>query len=99
MFNNVKHSLCEEGPNTELFLIRVFLYSVRIQENTDQKNSVFGHFSRNDCDEIYIKFGDRFFTPLTMLAPELKGSISSTIKENLFLYYRKFSAFAAVLIV
>ena len=24
-------------PNTELFLVRIFLYSVRIQENTDQK--------------------------------------------------------------
>ena len=24
-------------PNTEFFLVRIFLYSVRIQENTDQK--------------------------------------------------------------
>ena len=30
-------SLHEKCPNTELFLVRIFLYSVRIQENTDQK--------------------------------------------------------------
>ena len=30
-------SLREKCPNTELFLIRIFLYSVGIQENTDQK--------------------------------------------------------------
>ena len=43
-------------PCTELFLVRIFLYSdfnteicflysVRIQENKDQNYSVFGHFS------------------------------------------------------
>ena len=31
-------------------LLGNFLYSVRIQENTDQKNSVFGHFS---CSDFY----------------------------------------------
>ena len=30
-------TLRENCPNTEFFLVRVFLYSVRIQENTDQK--------------------------------------------------------------
>ena len=39
--------LREKCPNTELFLVCIFLYSMRIQETTDQKNSVFGHFSRN----------------------------------------------------
>ena len=34
-FENI--SLREKYPNTELFLVRIFLYSVRIQENTDQK--------------------------------------------------------------
>ena len=49
-------SLREKCPNKEFFLVRIFLhsdwilrfsispYSVRIQENTDQK-SAFGHFS------------------------------------------------------
>ena len=30
-------TLHEKCPNTELLLIRIFLYSVQIQENTDQK--------------------------------------------------------------
>ena len=34
-------TLREKCPNTDFFL-------VRIQENTGQKNSVFGHFSRSD---------------------------------------------------
>ena len=32
-----KHSLREKCPNTGLFLVRIFLFSVRIQENKDQK--------------------------------------------------------------
>ena len=32
-----KQSLREKYPNAELFLVRIFLYSVRIRENTDQK--------------------------------------------------------------
>ena len=30
-------TLREKWPDTELFLVRIFLYSVQIQENTDQK--------------------------------------------------------------
>ena len=30
-------ALREKCPSTEFFLVRIFLYSVRIQENTDQK--------------------------------------------------------------
>ena len=50
-------SLRETCPNTESFVVHIFLYSVRIrskspysvriQGNTDQKNSVFGHFSHS----------------------------------------------------
>ena len=39
--NTHQESLREKFPNTEFFL-------VRIQENTDQKNSVYGHFSRSE---------------------------------------------------
>ena len=31
------HTLREKCPNTELFLVRIFLYLDWIQENTDQK--------------------------------------------------------------
>ena len=34
---SVKDSLREKCPNTKFFLVRIFLYSVRIQENTDQE--------------------------------------------------------------
>ena len=34
---SMTHSLREKCPNTELFLVRIFLYSDWIQENTDQK--------------------------------------------------------------
>ena len=44
-------------------------------------------------DIIFFKFGDIFFTSLTMLGLESKGSISSTNKGNLLLYCRTFSAF------
>ena len=45
VFSNVRSSQSQfrisdqfrQCPNTELFLIRIFLYSVRIEENTDQK--------------------------------------------------------------
>ena len=31
------YSLREKCPNTELFLVLIFVYSDRIQQNTDQK--------------------------------------------------------------
>ena len=30
-------ALIEKSPNTDFFLVRIFLYSVQIQENTNQK--------------------------------------------------------------
>ena len=36
IFIDIWYSLREECPNTEFFLVRIFLYSVRIQKNTDQ---------------------------------------------------------------
>ena len=43
---SISFSLHEKCPNTEIFVVRIFLYLDWMQENTDQKNSVFGHFSR-----------------------------------------------------
>ena len=41
------NSLCGKCPNTEFFPVSIFPYSVRMRENTNQKNSVFWYFSRS----------------------------------------------------
>ena len=56
--------LREKCPNTELFLVLIFLYSVRIQSEyrkiRTRNNSVFGHFSRSVpsciCHALYLIF-------------------------------------------
>ena len=54
--NNGKKSLCEKCSNTEFFLVRILLYSVRIQENTDQEKhrKKLRHFSRSESRAIII---------------------------------------------
>ena len=47
---------------------------------------------------ICSKFGDRFFTSLTMLGYEAKASMCSAIKKNSILFCRKFSAFVVAVI-
>ena len=42
-----KQTLRKKCSNTELFLVRIFLYSNRVQENTDVKKLHLGHFSRS----------------------------------------------------
>ena len=37
MYFKRKQTLREKCPNAELFLVSIFLYSVQIQENMDQK--------------------------------------------------------------
>ena len=50
-----KHfSLREKYPNTEFFLVRIFLYSVQIQENSDEKKLFFGHFHAVFC--LFVEF-------------------------------------------
>ena len=44
--NFFKVTLRENCPNTEFFLVRIFLHSNQIQEIRTRKNSVFGRFSR-----------------------------------------------------
>ena len=45
---------------------------------------------------IRLKFAEKFFTSLTKLVLQAKAIICSTIKENLLLYFRKFSAFVFI---
>ena len=48
---------------------------------------------------VGLKFDDKFLTSLSKLVLKAKVNICSTIKENLLLYCRKFSAIAVVIIV
>ena len=53
-------SLHENWPNTEYFLVRIFLYSVWIKENTDQKRlRIWTLFM-----QLVIQQRDSFFIPL-----------------------------------
>ena len=60
----MKDTLREKCPYSEFFwsifshiwteygeILRISPYSVRMRENTDQKNSEYGHFSRSDTIE------------------------------------------------
>ena len=53
---NVKCSLREICPNTELFLVRIFLFRTEYRKIRTRNNSVFGHFSRSDWhpSSIYV---------------------------------------------
>ena len=45
----LSNTLREKGLYLEFFQIpRISLYSVRMQENKDHKNTKYGHFSRSD---------------------------------------------------
>ena len=48
---------------------------------------------------IRLKFRDKFLTSLIKLVLQAKASICSTIKKNLLLYCRKFSAFVVDVII
>ena len=52
----LKVTLREKSLDAEFFLVRIFLYTVRIQENMDQKNSVFRHFSYSVETQTYLEF-------------------------------------------
>ena len=51
------------------------------------------------CYVINLKFGVKFLTSLTKLVLGAKATTCSTIKENLLLYCRQFSAFVVVDII
>ena len=48
----------EKCPKTELFLVRIFLYSVRIQGNTDQKKLRIWTLFTQSCD-VRSEYGQR----------------------------------------
>ena len=63
-------TLSEKCPNAEFFwsvfscihsdLLGKSPYSVRLQRNTDQKSSVFGHFSRSESHQLVSQVASNF---------------------------------------
>ena len=52
------------------------------------------------CYAIRLKFGDKFLNILILtFSARMKTSICSKVKENLLLYYRKFSAFVVIVTI
>ena len=73
------YSLREKCPNTEFFLVRIFLYSVQIQENTDQDKL---RICKEFC--IWTLFTQWFlvcFLLITVIL-ELQAENSSDIKSQ-----------------
>ena len=56
-------------------------------------------YNVKNCYPIHLKFGGKSLTSLSKLVLEAKASICSTIKENLLLHCRKFSAIVAFVII
>ena len=85
IFANLSHTLREKCPNTEYFLVRIFLYSGWIQESTDQKkNSVFVHFS---CSDIIKLLNDpiKLLSLLTFI-PNKKGRRKSSAWYTIYTF-------------
>ena len=56
LWNFESFTLREKCPNTEFFLARIFLYSVRIQENKDQKKIRIWALSRSVKVDLFNMF-------------------------------------------
>ena len=75
------HSLRAKWPNTEFFLIRLFLYSDWTQETKDRKKNIFRHFLRGDFLRLNLSFFNVYVD---------KGTLPSVLKHvNIVLVIKK----------
>ena len=49
-----QNTLREKFPNRELFLVRIFLYSVQNRKMWTRNNSLFGHFSLSESTLVCL---------------------------------------------
>ena len=86
--NCLNVSMCGNCPNTKFCLVCIFLNSDWIQEDTDQKNSVFGHFSR--CPSRHTTSSQRQYTSYDIVryrtdietTPYVYGGVWVTINQK-----------------
>ena len=77
--------LREKCPNREFFLTRIFLYSVRIQENTDQKKlRIWALFTQCWTAKLFLAI--QIPNPLDTIISEIKKEIIERIKTELKLF-------------
>ena len=101
----IKWSLREKCPNTEFFLVSIFLYSVRIQENTDQKKlriwTLFTHWICTHFGKIRSQLWipcmifrkcivDRYFAKIKVLKLWLTNELITKVQCK---YWDKFNTF------
>ena len=68
--SNENKTLTQKCPNTEFFLVRIFMYSVRVQENTDQRKvriwTLFTQWNyvkeRNHCISLLKKTKKEYYS-------------------------------------
>ena len=80
-------ALCEKCPNSEIFWSLFFPYispySVQMQENTEQKNSEYGHFSRSGGFPLKSRVHEFFWSRLRKLILR-KFSLNVSISRRSF---------------
>ena len=77
----------EKCPNTDFFLVLIFLYSVRIRKIRTRKDSAFGHFSRSADENDFDRFCQIYTDTLNKYAPHktkpIRGNHSLFINKEI----------------
>ena len=69
-------------PNTQFFLVRIFLYSVRIQENKYQKKLRIWTLSHNERDSTSMKYFNNSYVHISFLFSKISTEQRSVRSEE-----------------